>query len=146
MIDLHSLSHGTWRMITLAAAATALVAQPYRALVVNGVSMEPALTSGQVVLTLPAKEIHRGDVVVVRTELGALVKRVAYLEGDRIPAQAIGNRWNPAVHAWMGARDVVPAGHAFVLGDNFGNSWDSRSFGPVPLTSISRVVVWPTKG
>ncbi|XP_047083581.1 mitochondrial inner membrane protease subunit 2-like [Lolium rigidum] len=40
----------------------------------------------------------------------------------------------------------VPAGHCWVEGDNADRSWDSRSFGPIPLGLIKgRVthIIWP---
>ncbi|XP_047083593.1 mitochondrial inner membrane protease subunit 2-like, partial [Lolium rigidum] len=40
----------------------------------------------------------------------------------------------------------VPAGHCWVEGDNAARSWDSRSFGPIPLGLIKgRVthIIWP---
>uniref|UniRef100_A0A453J0Q9 Mitochondrial inner membrane protease subunit 2 n=1 Tax=Aegilops tauschii subsp. strangulata TaxID=200361 RepID=A0A453J0Q9_AEGTS len=40
----------------------------------------------------------------------------------------------------------VPQGHCWVEGDNAARSWDSRSFGPIPLGLINgRVthIIWP---
>ena len=43
---------------------------------------------------------------------------------------------------------VVPAGHVFVLGDNRGNSMDSREWGAIPLENISGRVygIWFSEG
>lgn len=44
---------------------------------------------------------------------------------------------------------TVPPHHCFVLGDNRGESHDSRDFGPVPLTSIvarADYLYWPADG
>ncbi|SVB77393.1 uncharacterized protein METZ01_LOCUS230247, partial [marine metagenome] len=44
------------------------------------------------------------------------------------------------------AKCTVPADHVFVMGDNRGNSRDSRFFGPVPIDSIAGrafVRFWP---
>ena len=41
---------------------------------------------------------------------------------------------------------VVPEGHIFVMGDNRGNSADSRVFGPLPLENLKGeafVRFWP---
>jgi len=130
-------------------------------LISAGESMEPTLSVGNIVLALPARSvfwdlslvdsltlqltdrtsglatIQRGDLVVARNPTQPtqhIIKRVLGLEGDRIPLSL-------RLH-----HRFVPAGQAWIEGDNATNSRDSRSFGPVPLGLVQARVVarlWP---
>jgi signal peptidase I len=123
----------------------------FRVTVVHGDSMLPTYKSGQMVIVNRLSRGHqRGDVVLVEAGNEVLIKRIAYLAGDEMPAD----------HAWMfgdvahyfeatqnqNAPLKVPAGHVVVLGDNPNVSDDSRSFGPVPIDQIyGRVVNAPSR-
>ncbi|CAL9487756.1 hypothetical protein SUDANB121_03188 [Nocardiopsis dassonvillei] len=113
---------------------------------VVGQSMEPAFHHGDRVLVrrVPARRLRVGDVAVLGrpdTEdlqdlallVGSLppwvVKRVAALPGDPVPG---------SVPAEGG---TVPPGRLVVLGDNTGNSTDSRVWGPVPDDRVLGVVL-----
>jgi signal peptidase I len=120
----------------------------------------------------PIRPIRVGDVIVVRPPDGwienpldrtaFLVKRCAGMPGDtlvfdhdvltvngfvlRLPALAI-QRKHPRVYHDDGAADsvIVPAGEYFLLGDNPGESVDSRVRGTVPASSvvgIAAMVYW----
>jgi nickel-type superoxide dismutase maturation protease len=112
-----------WRWVVPVAALYGLMLAVNRSLVeVRGPSMEPALWEGDRLLTVPARRawLEPGQVVVVAdpTDPGhEVVKRLASL-GD---------------------------GLAEVFGDNPRASTDSRSWGPLPLATIRRIVVarWP---
>jgi nickel-type superoxide dismutase maturation protease len=89
---------------------------------VRGTSMEPTLWEGDRLLTVPARRawLEPGQVVVVADPADAgheVVKRLGSL-GD---------------------------GRAEVFGDNPRASTDSRSWGPIPLVAVRRIVVarWP---
>lgn len=150
----------------------------FQAFYIPSASMEPTLQKGDRVLvnklSYDIHDVHRGDVVVFeipQNAVGAdgikdLIKRVIGLPGDTIESRdgvvyindrrvaepylpkgtltgdpANGN--NPPID-----RQVVPDGKVFVMGDNRGNSHDSRyaDRGPIPISSIvgrAFVLVWP---
>jgi len=144
--------------LLLALFVRTLVAE---ARMIEGPSMQPNLYSGFAILTekitYRLHEPQRGDVVTLNLpgEKVPLVKRVMGLPGETVAVRGghllvdgapLSEPW---VSYWGGpdyAPTRVPAGHVFVLGDNRGDSRDSRSFGPVPYSAIRGHVVlifWP---
>jgi signal peptidase I len=139
---------------------------------VTGHSMEPQLLAGEHVLIdtlafdfrLGALDIHlhdlaRGDVVAFAHGEGddrqSYVKRIVGLPGDAVAisdGQVLVNSL-AVKEPYVSKRDrsnlaeiTVPAGAYFVLGDNRGESDDSRAFGPVARSAIigrAAAVVWP---
>lgn len=99
-------------------------------------SMAPAIDPGDQVLVRKwgwtPEEARKGDVLVFRVSQDHgryYIKRVAGLPGDTV-----------------GDGVVVPPAHLWMLGDNAGDSRDSREFGPVPFADfVGRAVYryWP---
>jgi nickel-type superoxide dismutase maturation protease len=84
---------------------------------IRGASMSPALAAGDWALTVPARRIRVGDVVVVehpRRPGFQMVKRIVAGPGDLAP-----DGRGLAAGAW------------WLEGDNASESTDSRQFGPV---------------
>ncbi|MEX1178429.1 MAG: nickel-type superoxide dismutase maturation protease [Nitriliruptor sp.] len=114
---------GRWRLGTLALVAYVVALVVNRSLVdVQGASMEPALWAGDRLLTVPARRawIRPGRVAVVADPA----------DPDHLVVKRLGATHRGAVE---------------VLGDNPAASTDSRSWGPVPLDAVRRIVIrrWP---
>jgi signal peptidase I len=135
----------------LAALAVVLLRSRYRAVRVDGTSMEPTLHAGDVVLLARRKghRVRAGQIVVVerpvRMEAGWYwrprgryrqwsVKRVAAAAGDPVPGGLL-----TAVNAPDGTR--VPPGKLLLLGDHGAVSVDSRQWGYIPADRVLGVVV-----
>jgi signal peptidase I len=85
-----------------------------------------------------------------------LIKRVMAVGGDKIEARGGSVYVNgrkvdepylaPGVKTFSFGPITVPQGKLFVMGDNRGNSDDSRSFGPVLVDKVvgrAFIVIWP---
>jgi signal peptidase I len=165
----HGTSNGARKLLReliltiIPAALLSLLINVYvaQATVVDGPSMQPNLyTSYRVMTEKLSYHLHlprRGDMVVVDRpgEPAPLIKRVVALPGELVEVHNghVFINQTPIREPWVtfwGGRDypptIVPAAHVFVLGDNRGDSRDSREIGPVPLDVVRRHVIfvfWP---
>ncbi|WP_035918937.1 signal peptidase I [Knoellia sinensis] len=134
----------------------AFVAVPVR---VASASMEPTLGTGDVVLvsrTTPRiDDVQRWDLVVFDdpSKHRRTIKRVIGLPGEAIVVLdgVLHIDGEPVKESWVDPATVdgsftrtfhVPDDEVFLLGDNRGNSVDSRDFGSLPAAALEgRVVV-----
>lgn len=139
-----------------------------QAFYIPSASMEPTLGIGNRILvdklSYDLHSIHRGDIIVFarppndvgEPSIKDLVKRVVGLPGETISSAnghvLINGRplaepdLPPGTQTTGIPTQVIPPGHYFVMGDNRGDSADSRVFGPIPASlAVGRTVVrvWP---
>ncbi|HLZ57473.1 MAG TPA: signal peptidase I [Ktedonosporobacter sp.] len=132
---------------------------------VHGESMAPTLQHGDRILMLRrflAGRLRKGQIVLLiqpgsdsrehatSDELVAtpLVKRVVALAHESFEASvnhdivAMG-RWeqDPEPMVPQQQRWQIPENHVFVCGDNYEASFDSRSFGPLPVQQIQGIML-----
>lgn len=138
---------------------------------VTGKSMAPALLPGDRVVfdirPLNAAALQRGEIVVykrIATEPVVYAARIVGLPGEEVAIYghhvAIDGQLLEEVYRQSTTRlnwhdgitsskpVEVPEGSYFLLGDNRGDSVDSRTFGPIPfeqLVGTARVVIWSTR-
>ena len=150
---------GAAASVAAAVLGVGLVRRKLAVVEVAGRSMEPVLWSGDRVLVRRARlsELRPGLVAVVEmprldTDGPALpagwppghrewlIKRVAALPGDRLPA-GVQSPGPDADH-----HGVVPPGMFVVLGDNAMWSYDSRMIGCIPAERLLGVMIRPLNG
>ena len=162
-----------WGVIIAVALIGALVIRTvlFQAFFIPSASMDPTLKVHDRILvnklSYHMHPVHRGDIVVfkrspnMRTTEGDikdLVKRVIGLPGETIDSTADGHieingqvlseSYLPPGTA-LGPpiqKQVIPAGHYFVMGDNRTDSSDSRFFGPIARSQIigrAFILIWP---
>ncbi|HET9077829.1 MAG TPA: signal peptidase I [Acidimicrobiales bacterium] len=150
--------------VLAAVVLRSFVVQPY--FIPSG-SMEPTLMIGDKVLvnklSYDFHSVHRGDVIVFKKPpndyspgIKDLIKRVIGLPGETISARGgsvyidgrpLPEPWLPKGTTTANFAPVhVPAGDYFVMGDNRGNSADSRVIGPISGSLIvgrAFLIIWP---
>lgn len=138
-----------------------LLVQNYR---VDGPSMTPTLLNQQYILVDKAQYLfskpQRGDIIVFawpKDTTQDFVKRVIGVPGDTVTVDAAGNVTvdgvqinepyvNDLDNPYQPNSWLLGANQYFVLGDNRGDSSDSRDWGPVPVNDIigkAALVYWP---
>lgn len=146
----------SWRDIVETAVLTAVVSISVHTAVqsrqVEGSSMEPTLHTGERVLVYKLAYAgfgapERGDVVVFHawSQHEDFIKRVIGLPGDTVEVKHNKVFVNDVpldepylVQPTTGSEGPVRVGadEVFVMGDNRGNSSDSRHYGPLPQAQI----------
>jgi len=162
-----------WVVILVAAVLLALGLNHFvvQAFYIPSGSMETTLIPGDRVLvnkiSYDVHAVHRGDIVVfvkpatdATPNIKDLIKRVIGLPGERIASGPHGQvliDGKPIAQPWLSAGalsqpgpdiqpQVIPAGHIFMMGDNRGDSADSRVIGAVPdrlIVGRAFARVWP---
>jgi len=139
------------------------IAQPF---LVSGASMEPTFQNGDYLLideiSLRFREPVRGEVVVFRyprEPRAFYIKRIIGLPGERVTIKngvvsvtnddAVTVLREPYVVPGAAGAEVdvgLGSGEYYVLGDNRGFSFDSRSWGPLAdgnIVGVVRMRLWP---
>ena len=117
-------------------------------IVVNGDSMYPTLHNRDIMIldkiSLKTSKINRFDIVVVKIPGERLIKRVVGLPGEKIEykdnkfyvnGKEVKDKYNKISQSDFSI--TLEKEEYFVLGDNRGNSVDSRILGPIHKSGIT---------
>ncbi len=158
-----------WVGVIVGALLVALVIKTFllQAFYIPSRSMEPTLRIGDRVLvnklSYKVHDVNRGDIVVFERPkdeppdaIKDLIKRVIGLPGETISTQngQVFIDGRPLSEPYLPTGTVtdnlpptkVPDGEVFVMGDNRGDSRDSRFFGPIDqglIVGRAFVRIWP---
>lgn len=155
---LHSGFEWVSVMIVALVVVTLIFQFLFRMVSVSGNSMNNTLRHGdRLLLTGHYESLQRGDIVVIRRADGEpLIKRVIAVGGDRLfidgKTGEVHLNGNLLDEPYVGGQrtepyaftteTVIPDGHIFAMGDNRGDSLDSRGLGAFPLDQVMGKVVF----
>jgi len=95
---------------------------------VQGISMRPTYTAGQLLIAMPIGHVQRGDVVIAQTDEGTLIKRIAYIGGTDAPAPPYPLHYTNAYQL-------------FAQPGRLGKEWRSR----VPISNLLEATASPKR-
>ncbi len=153
MIGLHSPVATASKLGVTLALASLVYLQPYRIMVLDGSSMAPTYLNHSILLTEPVRQdrLTKGMVVQIDLDSGPIVKRIAFMPGDKIRQMKIAGAWCDMVMVHPIDRQstarletrtyTIPPGFVYVLGDNLTVSCDSRQLGLIPMSRIKHAPI-----
>ena len=128
---------------------------------VNGDSMNPTLEDGEImildIVSYKLKGLKRFDIVVINQGRELIIKRVIGLPGEKIKYKdgdlyINGNKVEDPYSTGSGFTEdfelTIPKDEYYVLGDNRGNSLDSRVFGTFTKKQVlgkTDFIIYPFK-
>ena len=130
---------------------------------VNGSSMEPNLKDGDIMILneigYRLGGVERFDIVVINTDGEKIIKRIIGLPGEQIEyhdnklyvnGEEVVENFNHGETKDFSLSDInletIPSDHYFVVGDNRGNSKDSRIIGAIHKSKIvgkANLIIFP---
>jgi len=120
----------------------------YEAFKIPTVSMAPTILKGDYIYATKLRGVIRhSDIVVYHRDRLTFVKRVVGLPGDTLAMRSgglfVNGRETPEPYATPSGDTawgplIVPPHSYFVLGDNRGQSLDSRIYGPIAADSVTQ--------
>lgn len=155
------LKNTIFTLVVVSAISTIIASFVLSVLEINGLSMSPTLTEGQIVIAYKNKNIKENDVIAFYQGNKILVKRVIAKPGSFVNIDEEGNVYvngellkeSYIKEKAQGETDIeypyqVPDGHYFVLGDKRDTSIDSRNseIGAISKEDILGKVaisIWP---